>query len=167
MKKLKYSKELLETIVLSSTTFSDVVRTITGGDKVHGGMISYFKKLMLLYEIKFDHFIGSRGMNRGLRKKAFNKMTKEHLFECYLTDKPSRRTCNNNIKNWLFDLGIKEKICDNCKCDDEWMNQKLVLQLDHIDGNNSNNKIENLRILCPNCHSQTHNYAGRKNKNGR
>ena len=46
------------------------------------------------------------------------------------------------------------------------MGEKLVLQLDHIDGDNTNNNLDNLRILCPNCHSQTHNYAGRKNKIG-
>lgn len=45
----------------------------------------------------------------------------------------------------------------------EWQGQKLVLQLDHINGKNNDHRIENLRFLCPNCHSITETYAG-KNK---
>ena len=45
----------------------------------------------------------------------------------------------------------------------EWLNQKLILQLDHINGTHDDNRLENLRFLCPNCHSITDTYAG-KNK---
>lgn len=53
--------------------------------------------------------------------------------------------------------------CDMCYIS-EWMGNKLTLQLDHIDGDNTNNCIENLRLLCPNCHSQTPTFSGRNNK---
>ena len=43
----------------------------------------------------------------------------------------------------------------------EWLGKKIILQLDHINGDNRDNRIENLRLLCPNCHSQTETYCGK------
>jgi transposase-like protein len=63
------------------------------------------------------------------------------------------------------DHGVKEE-CAICKIEPMWHGKTLVLQLDHIDGINSNNNVSNLRLLCPNCHSQTSNYTG-KNTKGR
>jgi 5-methylcytosine-specific restriction endonuclease McrA len=59
---------------------------------------------------------------------------------------------------------IKEYKCQICENDGNWMNKKLCLQIDHIDGNCENNKPDNLRFLCPNCHTQTETW-GIKNKN--
>lgn len=61
---------------------------------------------------------------------------------------------------------IKENILENkCSCCgiDSWLGERIGLHLDHIDGDNSNHVLENLRLLCPNCHSQTDTYCG-KNK---
>lgn len=57
---------------------------------------------------------------------------------------------------------IKERgyKCEGCFLS-EWLGQEIVLELDHIDGNNKNNIRENLRLLCPNCHSQTPTWRGR------
>ena len=54
--------------------------------------------------------------------------------------------------------------CKECGIGEEWQGKQLVLELDHIDGDNQNNKPENLRILCPNCHSQTHTFRARNIK---
>ena len=62
-------------------------------------------------------------------------------------------------------IAEQEKKCLHCK-NSEWMGQPIKLQVDHIDGNNRNNKRENLRALCPNCHSNTDTFCG-KNINGR
>ena len=62
---------------------------------------------------------------------------------------------------------VKDKILEyKCSCCGifEWNNREIVLQLDHIDGNNSNHILENLRLICPNCHSQTDTYCGKNKK---
>jgi 5-methylcytosine-specific restriction endonuclease McrA len=62
----------------------------------------------------------------------------------------------------LIQDGIKEHKCENCKLID-WLGEKISLELHHIDGNRFNNQLDNLQILCPNCHSITDNYSGKKN----
>jgi hypothetical protein len=61
----------------------------------------------------------------------------------------------------LVNEGYKENICEECKIS-EWNGKHLVLELDHINGIHTDNRLENLRILCPNCHSQTPTFRGRK-----
>jgi hypothetical protein len=71
-----------------------------------------------------------------------------------------------NSGNWLknFLLEKAEYKCSCCGIGEEWNNKFLTLQVDHIDGKAYNNTLDNLRIVCPNCHSQTDTY-GAKNKN--
>ena len=66
------------------------------------------------------------------------------------------------LKKRLIKEGIKENKCDICEIT-EWNGKPISMQLDHIDGNSHNHKLENLRMTCPNCHSQTETYCG-KNK---
>lgn len=62
----------------------------------------------------------------------------------------------------LIKEGVKEAKCEICD-NTEWCGKPIPLQLDHIDGNSHNHVLENLRIICPNCHAQTSTYCG-KNK---
>ncbi len=64
-----------------------------------------------------------------------------------------------NLKKRILDEGLLKEECVLCGQNNLWNGMKLVLQLDHINGNNKDNRIENLRILCPNCHTQTETFC--------
>ena len=65
------------------------------------------------------------------------------------------------LKRRLVEEGMLDYRCQICSNDGMWNGQKLSLQLDHVNGVFNDNRLENLRFLCPNCHSQTDSYAGK------
>lgn len=65
-----------------------------------------------------------------------------------------------HLKSRLLKAGIKKNVCERCDTA-EWMNSPLVCHLDHKNGDPYDHRLENLQILCPNCHSQTETYCGR------
>ena len=67
---------------------------------------------------------------------------------------------SSNLKKKILNAGLLLYECSDCRTD-EWRGKPLTLHLDHINGVNDDHRIENLRFLCPNCHSQTPTYAGR------
>lgn len=69
-------------------------------------------------------------------------------------------TSSHKIKIRLIEDGYKEEVCENCG-ETEWMNKPIPLELHHINGDRFDNRLENLQILCPNCHAQTSNYSGK------
>jgi hypothetical protein len=74
-----------------------------------------------------------------------------------------------NTGSWAKEylLELSNRRCSECGQGEEWNGKPLTLELDHIDGKAYNNIIENLRILCPNCHTQTDTYRAKNSKSDR
>jgi DNA-binding transcriptional ArsR family regulator len=68
--------------------------------------------------------------------------------------------CRHNLKSRLIRAGIKQNRCEECGLT-EWRGREISIALHHISGDGRDNRLANLRFLCPNCHSQTENFAGR------
>lgn len=163
MYKGKYTKEFLEPVVKKSTSFTDVVRNL--GLKTNQGNFKNISHKIKYWEISTDHFI--RNAIRGRTAEGSQlirdvmKQNRRPNKEIFIKNSP---ICDGRIiRKRLLELGWKYE-CDKCKIGPEWDGEKLVLQVDHIDGNSNDNRFENLRFLCPNCHSQTKTFAGNRNK---
>jgi Zn finger protein HypA/HybF involved in hydrogenase expression len=79
------------------------------------------------------------------------------------TDEKKRLPNTHNTKLQLIKTKLLENKCEICNLT-EWRGSPISLHLDHKDGNATNNNISNLRLLCPNCHSQTETYCGKNSK---
>jgi HNH endonuclease len=71
-----------------------------------------------------------------------------------------RRTGRDHLKRRLLNEGLKANHCEECGIT-EWQGKPLSMQLHHVNGEGTDNRLENLRFLCANCHSQTDSYGGR------
>ena len=74
-----------------------------------------------------------------------------------------RRVNRTHLKGRLLAAGLKEKRCERCGIE-EWLGDPLSMALHHVNGEGTDNRLENLMMLCPNCHSQTENFSGRGRK---
>ena len=71
----------------------------------------------------------------------------------------------HNLKRRIIQENLIHYKCSCCGLGDSWNGEKLVLQLDHINGVNNDHRLENLRFVCPNCHSQQETYAAKNRFN--
>jgi len=180
----KFNKEELEQMIfVDKLTYREIGRKYNVSD-------AYIKKVCKKLEIKLEirsHFPPNwEPHNKGKTKKKekcclncgkclIRKQKKFCSFNCqnqyYRENKtiPSILSgeCRNvsSLKKYLFET--RGENCEKCGQGTIWNGEKLTLQLDHIDGNSDNCKLENLRILCPNCHTQTDTFSARNHTNSK
>lgn len=114
----------------------------------------YYKinKIIEKYNLDTSHF----------KKNNINNTIKKELpIEKCLIEHSTLSSCK--IKDKLLKHSLKEYKCERCGRT-EWEGKPIPLELHHINGDNTDNRIENLQILCPNCHAFTDNYRGRRKR---
>ncbi|MGW3497163.1 HNH endonuclease signature motif containing protein [Streptomyces sp. NPDC001020] len=148
----RWTKEVLEPAVAASTSVNGVLRYL--GIEVVGGHHTNISRRIKMYGIDTSHF------QRGPRYQVpTQRRTPEELL---VEQDPSqaRRIRSDRLKRAMITLGVVER-CALCGTEPAWRGRPLPLEVDHLDGDWRNNRPENLRLLCPNCHSSTDTYRGR------
>lgn len=147
------TKEEFEKIILESTSYAQVIKKI--GKNPTAGSYKFVKKQIEIYNIDTKHFTG----NAHLKGKTHDWSKKEPI-ETFLVE--NCLCSRTNLKRRLVKEGLLKYEC--CECGiSNWRGNKISLQLHHLNGISNDNRIENLCLICPNCHSQTGNFTG-KNK---
>lgn len=139
--------------VKTSNTKTEVLKKLNLNTKSSGNfqtIDNYIKKL----DLNQSHF---------LEKKCPSSKIKRDLSEILIINCLSYNS--TDLKKRLIKNKLLIEKCFICNSPPNWQNKNLTLHLDHINGNRNDNRIENLRLLCPNCHSQTETYCrGHKRK---
>jgi hypothetical protein len=151
--------ETLKKVLDESKSLSDVLRYF--GKGTYGGNDRTLKARIISEGLDLDYY-----------KTKWKDFQIETLKKNHLKNKIDIKdiTVENstyhryNLKLRLIKEGLLKNVCSICGILPEWNNLPLSLQIDHINGVRDDNRLENLRLLCPNCHSQTHNFAGKSNK---
>ena len=159
MNSILNNKELLTLIVSRNTTKKDILIEI--GLQPHGKNYKTLDHYIQLFDIDNSHFL--------TRKEIFEKSKVVlsriiPLEDIFCNPTKSKGISNQIKKKKLLKLGLKKDKCEECGIRNIWNNKPITLQLDHIDGDNQNNEISNLKIICPNCHTQTKTFSGRNIK---
>lgn len=150
-----YKKDFLEKIVSECYSYAEILRSIGLSDK--GSNFKTIKKYCEEYKLDTSHFSGAR-WNKN--KSYTNSVCYRELSEVLQNN---IKYSSTTLKHRLICEGIKECKCEKCGYD-KWMGKPIPLELHHINGNHYDNRLENLEILCPNCHSQTDTYRRPKKK---
>lgn len=149
----KYTKELLEEEVKKCTSWRQLILAFSL--KETGGNYKNLQKRCDEYQIDTSHFTG-QGWNKLGHPNFGGSLNLEERFSLHDKKKASSKT-----KEVLLKHNLRENKCEICGIT-EWNGQPLTLQLHHINGNPKDDRLENLQILCPNCHSQTHTFCKRQ-----
>ncbi len=146
-------KEDFEKAIQQSHSIAETCRHL--GIKPCGGNYRIVHNAIKKYSLDINHFTG-QGWNRKLKFKPF---VEKPIDKILVADSSYQ---SFKLKRRLLQEGLKKHICEQCGLI-EWQSKPIPLELHHKNGNNRDNRMENLLLLCPNCHALTESYRG-KNK---
>ncbi len=146
----KVSPEQFQSVIAESHTYTEALAHFAL--KNIGGNHKTLKRRIQEEGVDTSHFkmIGQRNKDRA--KPLAELLVKGSTYNKY------------RLKKRLIKEGLLKETCAKCQRGPSWEGQSLALEMDHINGDPLDDRIDNLRLLCPNCHSQTSTFRGRKNK---
>ena len=156
MSRTKYTRELLEPLVKESTSIAQVLRKL--GLREGGGTHSHISRKIKGYDLDTSHFLG-QAANCGTNHTGGPK--KKEWQERLVRRKNGRRQDVVALRRALIESGREYK-CEECGQLPLWNGKELRLQVDHKNGDWQDDRPENVRFLCPHCHTQTKGYNGSK-----
>ena len=155
MGKRSWTEKQLKEAVVNSRSIRQILRGL--GLKEAGGNYRQIKKYLKMYKISTEHLKGkgwSKGA-KGIRRPQISLrkiLIKNSSFQSF------------KLKKRLIADGLMEPKCQECGWSEKSKDGRLPLELDHINGDSHDNRLENLRILCPNCHSLKPTHRGSNTK---
>jgi hypothetical protein len=150
---MKYTYEMLAEAARQSTTIAGVLRHL--GLRVTGGAHSHIRRRLIELGIDTSHFTGQADA-RG--RPSRRRRTPDQIL--VVRERHRKRAPASMLTKALLAIGAELR-CAECGIGPLWNGERLVLHVDHINGDYADCRPENLRFLCPNCHSQTRTFAGR------
>ncbi len=148
----KWSEENIKNIVNKSTTYKECLERL--GIRAAGSNYKQLKKYIKLYNIDITHFDrNTTNTNTQTAKKPLSEI---------LTENSNYNRAS--LKKRLYETGLKNRECEMCGQDENWNGVKISLILDHVNGVYNDNRIENLRIVCPNCNAGLPTHGGKNRK---
>ncbi len=155
MRRRRWSEEQLREAAKNSSSIRQVLRKL--GLREAGGNYSQIKKFLLFYKIGSSHFTGP-AWNKGLTGIGKPRLTLKEILQ------ENSQFQSYKLRARLIAAGMKHAMCEECGWAKVSTDGRLPLELDHINGNSRDNRYENLRILCPNCHSLKLTHRGRNRR---
>lgn len=152
MKKRKWTPEQLHGAAKSSRSIRELLQKLDL--RPAGGNYSQMRKYIQEANISIDHFVG-QGWNVDAQNLIHDKIP---LSEILMADSSYQ---SFKLKKRLFSEKLKEKKCEKCSWSEMALDGRIPLELHHINGDRRDNRLENLQILCPNCHSLEDSHRGR------